>query len=79
MLHDEAFSFENQRGYAEDVILNPGDSITTTCRYSAPAQFGKGTNEEMCYWFALSYPAGALADGLPFGTLTHGPLSCLGL
>ena len=78
VVHDEPFSFENQRGYAEDIRLEAGDSITTTCSYSSPARFGKGTNEEMCYWFALAYPAGALADGGFIGTLTHGENSCLG-
>lgn len=79
VVHDEPFSFENQRGYAEDIVINPGDSITTTCTYNSPATFGKGTNEEMCYWFALAYPAGALADGGFIGTLTHGANACLGL
>jgi len=79
VVHDEAFAFENQRGYAEDIIIQPGDSITTTCTYTAPSRFGKGTNEEMCYWFALAYPAGALADGGLFGTLAHGENACLGL
>jgi mono/diheme cytochrome c family protein len=79
VIHDEAFSFENQRGYAEDVVIQPGDSITTSCTYTAPSAFGKGTNEEMCYWFALAYPAGALADGGFFGTLVHGENACLGL
>lgn len=78
VVHDEPFSFQNQRGYAEDIRLTSGDTITTTCTYSSPARFGKGTNEEMCYWFALSYPAGALADGGLIGTLTHGENSCLG-
>ena len=79
VLHDEAFSFQNQRGYAEDITVQPGDAITTTCTYNAPATFGKGTNEEMCYWFALAYPAGALSDGGFIGTLTHGENACLGL
>lgn len=79
VVHDEAFSFQNQRGYAEDITIQPGDSITTTCTYSAPATFGKGTNEEMCYWFALAYPAGALADGGLIGTIAHGENACLGL
>jgi hypothetical protein len=78
VVHDEPFSFENQRGYPANIVINEGDSISTTCSYNAPATFGKGTNEEMCYWFALSYPAGALADGGFIGTLTHGANSCLG-
>jgi hypothetical protein len=78
VLHDEPFSFQNQRGYPQDITIQPGDKLTTTCSYSAPATFGKGTNEEMCYWFALAYPAGALTDGALIGTLTHGANACLG-
>lgn len=79
VVHDEAFSFQNQRFYTEDIVINPGDAITTACTYRAPAFFGRGTNEEMCYWFALAYPAGALTDGLPVGAVTHGSNACLGL
>jgi hypothetical protein len=79
VVHDEAFAFQNQRGYAEDIIINSGDAITTTCTYNAPSTFGQGTNDEMCYWFALAYPAGALSDGGIFGTLVHGQNACLGL
>jgi hypothetical protein len=77
--HDEPFNFENQRIYLEDLTLNPGDTLTTTCSYTSPATFGPGTNAEMCYWFAMHYPAGALADGLPVGTLIHGANACLGM
>jgi hypothetical protein len=79
VVHDEPFSFENQRGYDQDITIMPGDRITTTCSFSAPSTFGRGTNEEMCYWFALAYPAGALTDGGLIGTLTHGANACLGL
>ena len=78
IVHDEPFDFQNQRGYQEDILLQPGDRLTTTCSYNSPAAFGKGTNEEMCYWFALAYPAGALTDGALIGFLTHGANSCLG-
>jgi hypothetical protein len=79
VVHDEPFSFENQRGYPQDIRLEPGDSVTTTCTYSAPSSFGQGTNDEMCYWFALAYPAGALSDGGFLGSFTHGENACLGL
>jgi hypothetical protein len=78
VVHDEPFSFQNQRGYPEDITIQPGDKLTTTCSYNAPATFGKGTNEEMCYWFALAYPAGALTDGALIGLFTHGANACLG-
>ncbi len=75
-IHDQPFSFEYQRSYTLDVTLQPGDTLTTTCTYSAPARFGKGTNDEMCYFFANSWPAGALT--MPgIGTIIHGPNSCL--
>jgi hypothetical protein len=77
-VHDLPFSFENQRDYPQDLWLEPGDRITTTCTFSEPARFGRGTNEEMCYWFAMHYPAGALADNRLFGTLVHGANTCLG-
>jgi hypothetical protein len=78
VVHDEPFSFQNQRGYPQNLTIQPGDKLTTTCSYNAPSAFGKGTNEEMCYWFALAYPAGALTDGGFIGTLTHGANACLG-
>jgi hypothetical protein len=76
--HDEAFSFENQRIYPKDIILRPGDSLTTTCTFSSPASFGPGTNQEMCYFFSLAYPPGSLADGGFIGTTIHGANACLG-
>jgi Copper type II ascorbate-dependent monooxygenase, C-terminal domain len=79
VVHDEAFAFENQRDYPEDIWLEPGESISTTCTFSAPAVFGQGTSQEMCYWFAMHYPAGALTDyGLVAGAL-HGANTCLGI
>ena len=78
VVHDEPFDFQNQRGYQENLTLQPGDRVTTTCSFSSPATFGRGTNEEMCYWFALAYPAGELTDNAFIGTLTHGANSCLG-
>jgi hypothetical protein len=78
VVHDEPFSFENQRSYDEDITIMPGDRITTTCTFNSPATFGRGTNQEMCYWFAMAYPAGSLTDGGLIGALTHGANSCLG-
>lgn len=78
VVHDQPFSFENQRDYPQDLWLEPGDRITTTCSYSEPARFGRGTNEEMCYWFAMHYPAGALSDNGIVGSILHGSNSCLG-
>lgn len=77
MLHDAPFDFAFQHSYQESTILMPGDSIKTTCQYSAPASFGEGTSDEMCYLFTLYYPKLALTNGNPIGTLIHGPNTCL--
>jgi hypothetical protein len=76
-LHDEVFDFEYQRQYLLDgKVLNPGDTLTTTCTYSGPSRFGKGTNDEMCYFFTTHWPAGSLTS-VGAGTIIHGPNSCL--
>src|SRR6266540_248764 len=33
VLHDQAFSFSDQRGYPLGVVVNDGDTFTTTCTY----------------------------------------------
>jgi hypothetical protein len=78
-LHDGDFSFNDQTWYKKDVVLNPGDTITTTCTFSTFATFGPGTSDEMCYLFTVAYPKGALSDGGSVGTATHGGGACLGL
>jgi hypothetical protein len=75
VIHDEDFSFENQRYYVLDQWLQPGDRMTTTCSYSSSASFGPSTNQEMCYFFSLAWPAGALANGA--GALLHGANTCM--
>jgi hypothetical protein len=68
-LHDGPFDFHNQISYAVDpiAVMEPGDSITTTCSYqnTTPNKitYGEKTENEMCYNFVLAYPAGALSDG----------------
>jgi hypothetical protein len=60
VIHDKPFSFDDQRYYVENTILMQGDTLTTTCTYSAPSTFGQSTNNEMCYFFSLAWPAGNL-------------------
>jgi hypothetical protein len=79
VVHDAPFDFNYQRSYAVDVVLNPGDSLTTDCRYSEPAVFGQPTDQEMCYLFSMAYPKGALASPDAWGTIAHGSSSCLGM
>lgn len=72
-IHDLPFDFEYQRYYVLDTTLMPGDTLTTTCTYSAPSTFGTGTESEMCYFFSMHWPAGAIGGG----SLIHGQNTCL--
>ena len=80
ILHDQPFNFDSQVtwNFKKDVIIYPGDTITTTCTYSEPAIFGRGTNAEMCYLYTTAWPIGALRDNKLL-SLIHGPNTCLGL
>jgi hypothetical protein len=77
VIHDEDFSFDNQRYYViNDAIMMPGDTMTTTCTYSGPATFGMSTNNEMCYFFSMHWPGGALRSA-GVGSALHGADSCM--
>jgi hypothetical protein len=75
VVHDLDFSFDSQQYYVKDFVLEDGDSMVTRCTYSGPARFGPSTSDEMCYFFSLAWPAGALRGGA--GGFIHGPNSCL--
>ena len=77
MFHDAPFAFADQRSYNKGTTIMPGDSMKTTCTFNAPARFGEGTNDEMCYFFTLYYPKLSLTNGNPVGALIHGPNTCL--
>jgi hypothetical protein len=66
-LHDAPFAFADQQSYPLDVLVNPGDTLTTTCTYNnttnALVTFGPATENEMCYNFTTAWPAGALSSG----------------
>jgi hypothetical protein len=66
-LHDAPFAFADQQSYPLDVIVNPGDTLTTTCSYNNTTNglvtFGPATENEMCYNFTTAWPAGALSSG----------------
>lgn len=77
VIHDEPFDFNNQRSYIFDnLLINSGDVMNTTCTYSEPATFGKATSDEMCYFFSIHWPAGALSS-LGVGSVIHGVNSCM--
>ncbi|MFI5309505.1 MAG: hypothetical protein ACHQ53_19270 [Polyangiales bacterium] len=73
-LIDKPFDFNSQILYDTPAVVNAGDTLTTTCYYDAPATFGHGTMDEMCYNFVLAYPAGALAGG---AGLSHNGNLCI--
>jgi hypothetical protein len=66
---DMPFVFDQQINYEMNppYVLQPGDSITSTCTYmndtGSNVGFGQPTSSEMCYQFAISYPYGALNNG----------------
>jgi Copper type II ascorbate-dependent monooxygenase, C-terminal domain len=78
VLHDKPFDFAYQMAYETKEVLMPGESITTTCTFSAPNCAGQSTSQEMCYLFTYAYPKLALADQGPEGTFMHGEGVCLG-
>lgn len=65
-LIDVPFSFDNQISHDTPFVINPGDSIRTTCRYTTDTfltTFGSNTENEMCYNFVVAWPAGAFNTG----------------
>jgi hypothetical protein len=60
--HDAPFDFARQSFWDSDKVIMPGDTITTTCSYRQPSQFGEGTNQEMCFDVVLAYPVGLLTQ-----------------
>jgi hypothetical protein len=69
-IFDKPFAWDQQVNYMLDTpyVLQPGDRITSTCSFENDTghnvAFGQSTSEEMCYQFALSYPYGALNNGV---------------
>jgi hypothetical protein len=70
VLSQGPFDFNDQQIYpienaSGEVVVKPGDVITTTCSYdgSEAFTFGPNTSQEMCYNFVVAWPAGALSNG----------------
>jgi hypothetical protein len=61
------FDFMQQIHYDVNVELHPGDTITSTCTFvndtGRAVTYGSSSDNEMCYQFVLSSPAGALKNG----------------
>jgi mono/diheme cytochrome c family protein len=81
---DRPFQFGEQKSYdlVPEVILETGDTVTTTCRYTNTTNksinFGENTGDEMCFNFASYYPKDALSCG-GSGGLIGGLLNSGGL
>jgi len=66
---DHPFIYGEQGSYGleEEVIVETGDKITTTCVYTnmtnQNVNFGPNTADEMCFNFAMYYPSGAFSCG----------------
>jgi hypothetical protein len=64
IMYDGAFSFESQLLHDTPLLLNPGDTVTTTCTFqnttAGVVGFGQSTTQEMCYNFTYAWPAHAL-------------------
>ena len=62
-----------------EIVLNPGDVVTTQCVYDNPTTknvyFGESTTSEMCFIMATYYPKGVFSckGGGLFGS-SGGPL-----
>lgn len=69
VMHDQPFTFDAQKSYAlpEEVVLETGDTVNTTCTYTNDTnkniRFGESTTNEMCFNFAVYYPKDALKCG----------------
>jgi hypothetical protein len=67
---DRPFDFNAQITYPVNplIVLQKGESITSTCTFdnetNAAVPYGPSTNQEMCYVFTVSYPLGALNNGV---------------
>jgi hypothetical protein len=67
---DRAFDFAAQITYPVNplIVLEKGDSITSTCTFDnvtdSSVPYGPSTDQEMCYNFTVSYPLGALNNGV---------------
>jgi hypothetical protein len=63
---DKPFDFNHQVHYPQNIKLNPGDTITSTCTFNNTTDkgvpFGESTDTEMCYQFTFAWPAHSLEN-----------------
>lgn len=77
VVFDQPFSFESQKQYDLPLVMEPGDSLLTTCYFDNSTDqlvtVGTKASDEMCHNFVLAWPADALSGTGDFAD------SCLGL
>lgn len=63
------FDFNAQQSYpapGTDYVLQPGDTLETTCVYDnpggSPVYFGEKTEDEMCFNFVLAWPESGIVN-----------------
>ena len=65
---NKPFANNSQLQYDTHVTMEPGETIISTCTFqndgARSVGFGTSTTQEMCYQFAVSYPAHALDNGV---------------
>jgi hypothetical protein len=75
ILVDEPFNFNTQIAYDVSALLEPGDTLTTTCTYendtAGTVRYGTGTNDEMCFNFVTAWPANLLQHGTAMNGATN--------
>ena len=63
-LLDEPFNFNTQLSYDTPAVINPGDTLTTTCTYqndgASTVRYGAATDNEMCFNYVTAWPANQL-------------------
>lgn len=87
---DGPFSFADQKalkmpqdGSTDDLLINAGDSITTTCTFdnktNANVGFGENTTDEMCFFYTTAWPRGQLMNAAVFSIIpgAERSVSCL--
>jgi len=77
ILHDQPFDYQNQIQYDTPQVLQPGDTLSTTCFFENPggrSNFGPSTDDEMCYNFVTAWPIDQMVSKGHFVNAKH---SCL--
>lgn len=77
-LIDHPYDYDDQRAYklpedgaSADVIMNPGDTLITTCTYQNntenPITWGEYSYDEMCFTLVWAWPVGQISNGSLLG------------